>query len=151
MGMYNMLFGESSEADTLLSLLGLTREDFYRYRDCYLEDDKIAVYTRGGGGNRECFCNDDWNEKYEIEHGNVIGNDGHFPDCVVHKQRALRLHPNYLCDEDDDYDCTYATFYFSVPEGTSIEGIESEPDRDEVWNNFLEVLKNDVKHIGVYA
>lgn len=88
MSMYNALFGENPASEILLGLLGLERGDFYRYRDCYLTEDggEIAVYTRGGGGNRDDNTTD------------VAG------------------HPNYLSDSDDDFDCTYATYYFSVPE-----------------------------------
>lgn len=96
MSMYNMLFGESPLSDILLKMLGLTRADTGRFRDCYItkwggpsEGDKtlrIAIYTRNGGGNREDY---------------------------QHVTDALRAHPNYLDDFDD---CTYATYIFSVPE-----------------------------------
>lgn len=99
MSLYNMLFGESPLSDILLKMLGLTRADTGRFRDCYItkwggpsEGDKtprIAIYTRNGGGNREDY---------------------------QHVTDALQAHPNYLDDFDDDFDCTYATYIFSVPE-----------------------------------
>ena len=47
--MYTLVFGESASADRLLALLGLTREDFHRYRDCFFTvNNQIAVYTRAG-------------------------------------------------------------------------------------------------------
>lgn len=50
---------------------------------------KIYVLLRVGGGNREFYAD-------EI--------------------KQLRQHPNYIVDEDDEYDTTYATFVFSVPD-----------------------------------
>lgn len=89
--MYNMLFGENELADDLLKMLNLTKEDCGRYRDCYLDEkgEKIIVYTRNGGGNREYY------------------------EEVFDK---LSSHTNYLCDYDDNFDCTYASIEFSVPD-----------------------------------
>ena len=89
--MYNMLFGENELADDLLKMLNLTKEDCGRYRDCYLDEkgEKIIVYARNGGGNREYY------------------------EEVFDK---LSSHTNYLCDYDDDFDCTYASIEFSVPD-----------------------------------
>lgn len=89
--MYNMLFGENELADDLLKMLNLTKEDCGRYRDCYLDEkgEKIIVYTRNGGGNREYY------------------------EEVFDK---LSSHTNYLCDYDDEFDCTYASIEFSVPD-----------------------------------
>ena len=52
-GLYNALFGVNPIADTLLFTLGYTREDCGRFRDCYIENNKIIIYTRNGGGNRD--------------------------------------------------------------------------------------------------
>lgn len=89
--MYNMLFGENELADDLLKMLNLTKEDCGRYRDCYLDEkgEKIIVYTRNGGGNREYY------------------------EEIFDK---LSSHTNYLCDYDDEFDCTYASIEFSVPD-----------------------------------
>jgi hypothetical protein len=45
---YNRKFGENAHADELLQMLGLTREDFGRYRDTWLTDrgTTVTVYTR---------------------------------------------------------------------------------------------------------
>ena len=89
--MYNMLFGENELSEVLLKMLNLTKEDCGRYRDCYLDEkgEKIIVYTRNGGGNREYY------------------------EEVFDK---LSSHTNYLCDYDDDFDCTYASIEFKVPD-----------------------------------
>lgn len=132
--MYNMIFGESKNADALLKVLGLIRDSFYRYRDCYLDEKgNIAVYTRGGGNNRECYCDDD-----------VFHDDG----CVVELQDRNINHPCYLFDKDDDFDNTYATFYFRIPEEAdrdSLANIEPEIARDDAWMLFLNALKESNK------
>lgn len=92
-GLYNALFGWNPACVLLAPML--TDENpqqfFPRFRDCYLSEDKghIEIYTRVGGGNREDYAD-------EIE--------------------KLRSMPTYVSDEDDDFDCTYATFTFGVPE-----------------------------------
>lgn len=90
-GLYNMLFGENaSQKDFLFELLDKTAGDFGRYRDIYVTEDYIVVHTRCGGGNRESY------EEVFME---------------------MEDHPLYAYDEDDDFDCTYANFYFRHPEG----------------------------------
>jgi len=87
--MYNMIFGQNPVGDFILATLGIKRGDTGRYRDCFVANGEIAIYTRNGGGNRE-------------EYQGVID--------------ELAKHPCYLRDEDDDFDCTYATIYFKFPE-----------------------------------
>lgn len=59
----------------------------------------VSVHTRQGGGNRECYCDD-----YE----------SHEDYCLSENNDGMTKHPNYLSDADDDYDSTYATFYFDA-------------------------------------
>lgn len=91
MSFYNMLFGRNPAAELLMAMLNLTPSDVGRFRDCYTNNDgtEIIVFTRNGGGNREYYQG-------------VLD--------------ALAKHPNYIRDEDEDYDCTYASIYFHVPE-----------------------------------
>lgn len=89
MSLYNLLFGQNQHAEFILATLGLTPSDVGRFRDAFVADGQIAVYTRNGGGNR-----DDYQSVFDL----------------------LESHPNYLSDHDDDFDCTYATIYFSFPE-----------------------------------
>jgi len=87
--MYNMLFKSDMEKEKLLfSMLKLTPGDVGRYRDIYVTKDYIGVYTRNGGGNRE-----DYQEVFD----------------------ELSMHPLYAYDEDDSFDCTYATVFFKHP------------------------------------
>lgn len=129
MSLYAAIFGESGVAGVLLETLELSRDSFYRYRDCYLaEGREIAVYTRGGGNNRDCYCE---------------GAGAHGVGCVVPTQEALRRHPLYLRDTDDAFDCTYCTFYFKVPAGAAekLSHVTPEPGREEMWNEFLAILR----------
>ncbi len=132
-----MVFGESKQADILLAVLDLTRGDLYRYRDCYLTDDgRIAVYTRGGGNNRDCYC---WQyADHELAPGE------HLDGCAVVAQRKMEMHPLYLYSEDDDCDSTYATFYYRVPDDAAekVAGMVPEQDRDERWQEFIAALKS---------
>ena len=81
--------GINSATLFILPMLGEKHPDEYpRFRDCFTENNEIHVYTRVGGGNR----------------GEGYG------------EEELQSHPNYLRDEDDDFDNTYATYIFSVPQ-----------------------------------
>lgn len=86
-----MLFGTNPFSGVLLKAIDLNLVDIPRFRDCYLNENgsKIVVYTRTGGGNRE---------DYERE------ND------------FLADHPGFISDCDNDFDCTYASFFYEVPE-----------------------------------
>lgn len=88
-GLYNALFGRNPLAETYLAALGLLPEDVGRFRDAYVYNGEICVYTRNGGGNREEY------------------------QPVIDK---LKHHPLYLRDTDDAFDNTYCTIYFSIPE-----------------------------------
>lgn len=103
MSMYNMLFGNNPLAGVVLSALNLTPNDVPRFRDAYFDadEDRLVIYTRTGGGNREYY--DAPGEYYGEEKTGPFNCD-------------LQAHENYLGDEDDDFDSTYAYFYFSVPE-----------------------------------
>lgn len=104
-----MVYGVNQEAFFILPMLGKHPDEYPRFRDCFIgkqhtdgeldcfgspihkhgDEKLISVFTRVGGGNREGY------EK-EIE--------------------ELRNMPEYIEDYDDDYDPTYATFVFKVPE-----------------------------------
>jgi hypothetical protein len=98
--MYNILYGENKQSDIILDFLNLTRSDFGRFRNVFvdLEENYIQVYTRCGGGNREYY-----QEVFDL----------------------MLKHPLYIRDEDDDFDCTYCSFYFRVSEDALLKYIES--------------------------
>ena len=58
-----------------------------------------VIHTRNGGGNKECWCEDESHP------------DG---PCTAAKHDTLTEHASYLYDEEDDFDRTYTTYYFSI-------------------------------------
>lgn len=118
MGLYNMIFGTNPLSDAVLATLGLTRGDCGRFRDCFVANGEIAVYTRNGGGNREQY-------QETID--------------------ELAKHPCYLRDEDDDFDRTYATIYFSFPKEYAEalkmvdSGVKFNPSKK--WLDAIEAIK----------
>lgn len=85
MSMYNILFGKNSQTPIILSVIGLKENDIKRFRNCGVDDGNIYIYTRTGGRNRHEYS-----------------------------QEKLTNNLHYLYDHDN-YDNTYATFYFSIP------------------------------------
>lgn len=88
MGLYNAVFGYNPQSPLLLEALGLAPEEFRRFRDAFVADDEIVVYTRLGGGNRP-----DYQDVFE----------------------KMKRHPLYLRDADDKFDSTYCSFFFRIP------------------------------------
>jgi len=137
MSLYNMLFGANQAAPLLTAILDLGSKKWPigRFRDAFVEktedgDWRIVLYTRNGGGNRECWTDDC---KHDRESG-----------CLEFVNENLTQHPNYIRDYDDDFDCTYAYFVFSVPAG--FEGItanlESQDKPGKKWEKMLAALEN---------
>lgn len=91
MSLYNQLFGENENATALLGMIEVTRNDFQRYRDVWLNKDAtiITVLARIGGENRR-------------EYKQVFTN--------------IRKNKFYVKDFDDNFDETYAYIKFKVPE-----------------------------------
>lgn len=121
MSLYNMLFGVNPASKIFLAMIDLDMGDIPRFRNVYLnigEDFQggskdftgseplfIAVHTRTGGGNREFY--DEHNEDN--------------PDGPWNS--TMRENEYFVYDCDDDFDCTYATFFFSVPK-EYLEGLK---------------------------
>ena len=95
MSMYDMVAADGHQnLRGAFLLAALDNPDIGRFRDAWVEksadgEPVIAIYTRNGGGNRE-------------DYEDVIAD--------------LQDHPLYLRDADDDFDSTYATFYFRTPD-----------------------------------
>lgn len=138
MSLYNALFGVNPAAPVLLAMLGIGPGDVPRFRDCYLREGRIAIHTRTGGGNRDYYehpdrCRDNYPEYFKEgeEHPSGPWN------------ADLRKLPGFQYDEDDDYDCTYATFYFDVPEQfkSLIDKIPEGVDPARRWQETLDALR----------
>ena len=120
--MYEMIFANGENGLPLLGSLGFkSTEDIGRYRSAWLEIDdegepRIAVYTRNGGNNRETYMPDFSNN------------------------------PHYLFDRDDDFDNTYATVYFKLPENLR-KTLEEIPDWKDTIQKKVDMSENWLKAI----
>lgn len=184
MTMYNTLHGRNEHSQLLLTMLGIDQPDGKwqsgRFRDINLNADgtRILLYTRNGGGNRDCFHADSsdsepWGgphcknhsfmrEEDEYTQSGLIQKTGRrivvrryvceapnseecaCPGCAI--TYRLPKHPNYLSDCDDDFDSTYATIEFSVPEAYAdiAKGLATGKDpatHEELHNAFMERMK----------
>lgn len=84
-----MINGVNPAAFLILPMLGRHADDYPRFRDCFVNEDKqIVVFTRVGGGNR---------------------NTG-FGEEELYKD------PNFVKTYDDDFDSTYGYYVFNVPD-----------------------------------
>ena len=89
MSFYNMVNGFSNACIWVMPMLGRKQDEWPRFRDCFVNDEgNIEIYTRVGGNNR--------NQGYGEE--------------------ALYEDSNFIETYDDDFDNTYATYVFRVPE-----------------------------------
>lgn len=136
---YNWVLGDghNSERGALLvaGILGISSVG--RFRDAWVEKGEhglvIAVYTRNGDGNREHI------EEHDDEV--AAGPSCTCTGCIA--TYTLPSHPNYLRDADDEFDSTYATFYFSVPEEyrTALEGLAVEPvNMSQRWRDAIDAI-----------
>lgn len=125
MSLYNMLFGQHSNAADLLKFLGVTEDLIPRYRSVYWDGEYIVIHTRTGGGNRDYYDNKEtcksnypefFSEEAVAQYGEPAGpwNDD------------LRSLPGFSHDEDDDFDSTYANFYYNPP-SEAVEMLKSLP------------------------
>ena len=121
MSLYNCLFGVNGNTDAILGLIGLKSDFFARFRDVDLTNNGeiVRVFTRTGGGNRECY-EDNWEN--------------------------IRKNENYIKDYDDDFDCTYAYIEFTVPDDKleiSKSMFKGEPESfEDKFNKSLEDMNN---------
>lgn len=141
MSFYNMFFGTNEKAIFLLKCLGFSKEDVPRFRDCFIAGNTICIYTRTGGDNRYYYDNK------EIRRSNY---PDHFEEGKEHNgpwNDDLRKNLNYLTDIDDDFDCTYANFFFKFPdeykndlEALAKQSVDYTPS--EKWKILLNSFEN---------
>lgn len=144
MTMYNIIHGRNPLATIILAALDLTEHDVGRFRDAFVAENEIAVYTRNGGGYRNCWCENDGEHSDSADCG--------CPGCII--THRLPKHPNYLRDQDDEFDSTYATIYFSIPEKhremLSLFN-DGKFDPDKRWLDSLQQLKEGKREDVVKA
>jgi len=131
MSLYNMIHGFNPLAGVLLRVLDVTPDRIPRFRDCYFNGEHIVIYTRTGGGNRDYYDSRETTDSEDY--------DGPFND-------DLRALPGFVRDEDDDYDSTYASFYFTVPEQFTylldkLKSMAQKETQSERWEASLEKIK----------
>lgn len=90
MSLYNALMGYNLSCFIFMPMLGRKADEYPRFRDCFISEDKkyIEIYTRVGGANRGCG----------------------------YGEEELYKDPNFVETYDDDYDNTYATYKFKIPQ-----------------------------------
>jgi hypothetical protein len=143
--LYNLLHGKNPDSGALLAIVGLTEASVVRFRYAWVTaEGQVAVYTRNGGGNRKCWCEDDeisaakdkeltesgrkatmssselaWEHLRVMVGGTLDPKPGQVHDahCTWAANKRMAESPLYIRDEDDGFDATYATFYFKVPAG----------------------------------
>ena len=132
MSLYNSLFGVNASAPVLLKILGIDIGDIPRFRDCYLMGRNIVIHTRTGGGNRDFY-----------ESKNEDNQNGPW-------NSTLEKNEYYICDEDDEFDSTYANFYFCFPEEYKKEledisnGVKVETP-SEKWQKLIDTMSEGKK------
>ena len=137
-GLYNALFGEHAHATELLRLLGTTDSEIPRYRSCYWNGEYIVIHTRTGGGNRDAYenearCRANYPEYFEGDNPRT----GPYND-------DLRKLPGYQYDQDDDFDSTYADFFYKPPEAAleALKSIPADTPPAEQWQQLFAALAN---------
>ena len=128
MNLYNMLFGINSAADVLLHIIGIDKTSIPRFRDCFIKDGHIVIYTRTGGGNRDFY------EKAHDENP-----DGPWNSNMYENEYFFRT-------ADADYDRTYAYFYFTFPDEykDELEAIDHRFENytpSEKWATLIDSFK----------
>ena len=89
MSLYNMMNGFNPACVLIMPMLGRKEQEYPRFRDCFVtEEGNIAIFTRVGGGNRNCG----------------------------YGEEALYEDIHFVKTYDDDFDSTYGYYEFKVPE-----------------------------------
>lgn len=141
MSLYNMIFDVNDFAGVLLLTLGYIHTDIPRFRDCFLHNGKIVIHTRTGGGNRDYYESEETCRRNYPEYWDK---PDECPQTTYND--SLRKHPNFLYDEDSDFDCTYANFFYSFPEDyrTELELLAKHHDSpmpSEKWKTLFKDLQ----------
>lgn len=97
------------KTEDVLKSIGLTEDMIPRFRGAGVDNGKICVHTRTGGGNRDYYENE---ESCRINYPEYFEGDSK-PSGPWNDD--LRKNKYYIRDEDDDSDCTYANFWFRIP------------------------------------
>lgn len=91
----------------------------------------IQIHTRNGGGNRECYCNP----------------DEHDEGCLSVTIDKMQEHPRYLDDQDDEWDYTYANFYYKLDPDKDYPRLKNMLDSQEQFHrvNRANAILSDIR------
>lgn len=139
-----MLFGTDNNSNLLLRCLGISEFDVPRFRNCYLKDDRIIIYTRTGGGNRDYYDSLEDCKCYFPERFSKDAPVENHPSGPWNQD--LRNIAGYVTDYDDDFDSTYAYFEFSFPEDyaldlTAMSKKNKQHTPSEQWQKLFESMQ----------
>lgn len=112
MSLYNLMMGVNATGVVYASVVLNQRVDkmFPRFRDVFTEDEDcpldkdqfdILIYTRMGGGNSEC-----WSDDEDNPYPNAEG----ICECPACKAKALEKEPYVIGRYNDSFDETYCIF-----------------------------------------
>lgn len=117
MSLYNMINGYNPACILIMPMLGRKANDYPRFRDCFVSEDNehILIYTRVGGGNRNCG----------------------FGEEILYKDE------NFIKTYDDEFDSTYGYYEFKVPDKwkSDYDKILS-GKRGEVSKEYIDIVKS---------
>lgn len=125
MSLYNMVHGMNGNLVVVGSaILGFRiDQEIPRFRDIFTKDEEcpvtdydLLIYTRMGGGNYECWGNDDG--EYDTE-------DCDCPACKL--SRIIDTAPWVVTTYDDSYDETYKTIV-----------VKFNDEQKKLWNTIVE-------------
>lgn len=117
--MYNMIFKVNPYSKVIIEqVLNKSLENFGRFRDVFITDNHILVYTRCGGGNRAEY-------KYVFD--------------------EMANHGLYSHDEDCKYDSTYANIFFNIPKEykEKLQPLVTAELPADLWKRYMEQLKSN--------
>lgn len=161
-----MMYGRNDILEIILNgFLPRPASSFPRYRNIFSQDEEfekrtgnkadIFVYTRMGGGNRDC-----WGEDYNVNEEDAHIQDNRPCQCPACESYRIERHENCVGRYDDDFDCTYTTFGFKVPDDLREDfdklksNLGEEEDREEIklsdkaWKVFKSSIIDYLENIN---
>ncbi len=116
-GLYNFINGYNPSCIWIMPMLGRKESEWPRFRDCFVEESEkygylIVIYTRVGGANR---------------------NSGY-------GEEELYKDPLFVETKDSDFDNTFASYKFKVPE-------KWKADFDLIMNGKIEMTSKEYQNM----
>lgn len=145
--LYKRMFDGTAPTDIVLAAIGLSIDNIPRFRNLTLSKNTghVVIRTRTGGGNRDFYQSEElYRENYpeDFEEGNTAYTGPWNDD--------LMQNPNYVSNEDDNFDNTYAYFFFQFPAeyASDLKAIAEEQhdyQPSQNWRQLVEKVKGESK------